>query len=144
MTRRSNRASQRLRKGRGDVAGNRQLVRATPHGSSWRAWIAPVERDPTFDNLVTEVEGPIRPPRSSAARKSVTAGSKEARARSSGFEACVNGDLDQQSSSCGITVTAMRKQLVTRWWDAQETAVSGSAPAPRVDDRASGRKHEAV
>jgi hypothetical protein len=74
----------------------------------------------------------------------VTAGSKEARARSSGFKACVNGDLDRQSSSCGITVTAMRKQSVTRRWDAQETAVSGSAPAPRVDDRASGRKHEAV
>jgi hypothetical protein len=74
----------------------------------------------------------------------VTAGSKEARARSSGFKACVNGDLDWHSSSCGITVRATRKRPVTRWWDAQETAVSGSAPAPRVDDRASGRKHEAV
>lgn len=61
MTRRSGRVSSRLRKGRGDETGNRQLVRATPHGSSWRAWIAPVERDPTFDNLVTEVEGPSRP-----------------------------------------------------------------------------------
>lgn len=39
----------------------------------------------------------------------MTAGSKEARARSSGFEACVNGDLDQQSPSCGITVTANAK-----------------------------------
>lgn len=79
------RVSQRLRKGRSDETGNRQLHRATPHGPSWRAWIAPAECDPTFDNLVTEVEGLNRPRAAAAARTPVTVGSREARTGSSGF-----------------------------------------------------------
>jgi len=73
---------------------------------------------------------------SSAARMPVTVGFKEACAWSSGFLACVNGNLDRPSSTCGITMTAKAKA-------AGDTTV-GCAGDGRLQKRASSsnaRKH---